>query len=329
MIAMRTCSDVSASQPMKLILDTDMGNDIDDAMALAVIHALADRAEVDLLAVTVCKDNPWAAVYVDVVNRFYGRPSVPIGMVRDGKTRDEGCYVRDVAARKVDGEFVYPRSLKSSADAPEAVGLLRRTLAAQPDGSVVLVSIGFMTNLARLLDSVPDKDSQLSGKELVKQKVRLYVMMAGAFGPSAGPEYNVDIDAEAARKVYEGWPTPIVASGYEIGDSIHYPAESIEHDFGYVKDHPIAEGYRAYVQMPCDRPTFDLTAALYAIRPDRGYFGLSPQGRITLDDKNVTHFTPDAAGAHRIMTVTPAQIARVREAFLWMVSAPPCRRSSH
>ena len=264
--------------------------------------------------------------YVDLVNRFYGRPNLPIGMVRNGKTPEDGNFIRAVAERKVGGKFVYPRNLKSGADAPEAVGLLRRTLAAQPDGSVVIVSVGFMTNLARLLDSLPDKDSPLNGMDLVKHKVRLYVMMAGAYEPSAGAEYNVYIDADASRKVFEQWPAPIVASGYEIGVAIPYPAQSIEKDFGYVANHPIAEAYRVFDKMPYDRPTWDLTAVLYAIRPDRGYFGLSPQGRITLDDKNVTHFTPDESGKHRILSVTPEQIIRVREALTWLASAPPKRK---
>jgi len=311
------------SKAAKLIFDTDIGNDIDDALALAMIHTLADRAEVELLAVTVSKDNPWAAVYVDLVNRFYGYPGIPIGTVRNGKTPDDGNYVRTVAERKVGGRFVYPRTLKSGADAPSAVGVLRRALAGQADGSVVIVSVGFMTNLALLLDSSPDGDSPLDGMELVKKKVKLYVPMAGAFGPNAEPEYNVFIDIDAARTVLKRWPTPIIASGFEIGVAILYPAESIEKDYGYVANHPIAEAYRAWGTMPYDRPTWDLTAVLYAIRPDRGYFGLSPSGKIALDSKNVTRFTPDEGGMHRFLTVTPEQIIRVREACTLLASSPP------
>ncbi|MBP6964541.1 MAG: nucleoside hydrolase [Armatimonadetes bacterium] len=319
------CCEGAAGAPVKMIFDTDIGNDIDDALALAMIHTLADRGEVELLAVTVSKDNPWAGVYVDVVNRFYGRPRTPIGTVRDGKTPDDG-YARVVAERRDGKAFAYPRRLGSGADAPEAVSLLRKTLAAQPDGSVVIVSVGFMTNLARLLDSKPDKASPLTGMELVKAKVREYVMMAGAFGPDPGGEYNVVQDAESARRVFERWPTPIAASGFEIGAAILYPAESIEKDYGWVKNHPVAEAYRAYMKMPYDRPTWDLTAVLYAVRPDRGYFGVSPNGRITMDEKNVTRFTADEKGRHRYLTVTPDQITRVREACVFLASAPPTKR---
>ncbi len=314
----------TCERPVSLILDTDIGNDIDDALALAMIHDLEDRGEAKLLAVTVCKDNPWAAVYVDVVNHFYGRPDIPIGVVRNGKTPDDG-YVRTVAERKVNGKFVYPRKLKSGADAPEAVGLLRKTLAAQPDGSVVIVSIGFMTNLARLLASGPDDASSLSGTDLVKRKVRLYCMMAGAFNPNADPEYNVFIDADAAREVLGHWPTPIIATGYEVGLAITYPASSIEKDFGYVKNHPIVEAYRAFGQMPYDRPCWDLTAVMYAVRSDSGYFGLSQSGAVMLDPSNVTKFAENSSGKHRYLTVTPEQVTRLREAFTLLVSSPPRR----
>ncbi len=315
-------ADGRSDRPVKLIFDTDIGNDIDDALALAMLHNFVDRGEVDLLGVTLSKDNPWAAVYVDVVNRFYGHPNIPIGAVRNGKTPEDG-YVGAVASRKDNGRFVYPRSLKSGADAPEAVTLLRKLLAAQPDHSVTLVSVGFMTNMARLLDSKADSISPLTGEELARNKIKLYVMMAGAFSESPKPEYNVILDADAARAVFAKWPTPIIASGFEIGEQIHYPASSIESDFGYVRNHPVAEAYRAYAKMPYDRPTWDLTAVLYAVRPDMGYFGVSSPGRVELDEKNITRFTADESGSRRYLTVSPEQIARVREAFTWIVSSPP------
>ena len=64
-----------------------MGNDIDDALALAMIHALESKGEARLLAVTLTKDNRWAGPYVDLVNTFYGRGSIPVGVVRPGPAR--------------------------------------------------------------------------------------------------------------------------------------------------------------------------------------------------------------------------------------------------
>ena len=73
-------ADAPIARPVKLIFDTDMGNDIDDALALGVIHALQSRGECELLAVTLSKDNDFAGPFVDLVNTFYGRGNIPIGV---------------------------------------------------------------------------------------------------------------------------------------------------------------------------------------------------------------------------------------------------------
>src|ERR1035437_6759493 len=174
------------AQAVPVIFDTDMGNDVDDALALAMLHALESRGECRLLGVTVTKDNPWAAVYVDLVNTFYGRGQIPVGMVKGSGVTPESSRMIQVPAerRRVDGTLVYPRRLASGAEAVEAVALLRRLLAAEKDGSVVIVQVGFSTNLARLLDTPADL-------ELVGRKVRLLSVMAGNFAQPK-PEFNVD-----------------------------------------------------------------------------------------------------------------------------------------
>ena len=317
----------TASAPVRLIFDTDIGNDVDDAMALAVIHALADRAECQLLAVTVTKDNPYAARMVSLLNTFYGRPEVPIGVVRGGKTPDDGRYLRQVVTAQEEGKPRYPHPLTDAQTAPEATQLLRRILAAQPDGSVVIVQVGFSTNLARLLDSGPDEVSPLNGTALVEKKVRLLSVMAGAFSEDLQKrrhrEYNVVTDVPSAKKVFSVWPTPIVASGFEIGRAIQYPAVSIRQDYRYVRHHPVAEAYRYYRGLDHDQPTFDLTSVLYAVRPEREYFGLSPAGWIRVEDDGFTRFEPDPNGRHRYLLVNPQQVLRVREAFCFLCSEPP------
>ncbi|MEM9660651.1 MAG: hypothetical protein AAF961_19975, partial [Planctomycetota bacterium] len=66
-----------ADSPIPLIFDTDIGNDVDDVLALGVIHALQSRGECELLAVTITKDHPLAASFVEAVNTFYRRGDVP------------------------------------------------------------------------------------------------------------------------------------------------------------------------------------------------------------------------------------------------------------
>jgi inosine-uridine nucleoside N-ribohydrolase len=288
-----------------------MGNDVDDALALAMLHALASRGEVKLLAVTVSKDNPWAAEYVRMVDEYYGRGAIPVGIVHDGKTPEDGLYVRQVC------ELHGRRPDKAAVS--DAVELLRKTLAAEPDGAVTLIQVGFSTNLARLLESAPDRDSNLTGMELVKKKVRLLTVMAGNFA-AAKPEYNVMTDVPAASKLFATWPTHIYFSGFEVGEAILYPAASIEHDFP--AGNPVAEAYRVYQKMPYDRPTWDLTTVLFDVRPDRGYFDLSPPGNVAVASDGSTSFQPSAEGKRYFLSVNPMQAARVREACVWLASQP-------
>jgi inosine-uridine nucleoside N-ribohydrolase len=214
--------------------------------------------------------------------------------------------------RKADGSYVYPHRLTDGANAPDAVAVLRSALAGQKDGSVVMVMVGFSTNLARLLSADP---------ELVKRKVRLLCAMAGAF-PTGDPEYNVKTDIPAARQVFRDWPSPMVFSGFEIGRAMLFPAISIEHDFSWVANHPVAEAYRNYMPMPYDRPTWDLTAVLYAVRPDRGYFLLSEPGTVNVDDQGRTVFTASPEGKRRYLILSEQQRARTLEALILLASQP-------
>lgn len=311
-------------EPVQLIFDTDMGNDIDDALALGVIHALQSRGECQLLAVTVSKDNEFAGPFCDLINTFYGRGKIPVGVVRKGATPEDSRYIKEPYLAEDGGKLRYPHALRSGKDAPEATGLLRQVLSQQPDKSVVMVVVGFSTNVSRLLDSPADQHSPLTGRELVAAKCELLSMMAGNFAAKGREkEYNVYVDADAAKNVFANWPTPLVTSGFEIGSAIKFPSTSIENDFRYVKHHPLREAYELYQKMPYDRETWDLTSVLYAVRPDRGYFGVSALGTIEVDAQQVTQFTPGAAGRHRYLTVSPEQVVRVREALVQLASQPP------
>ena len=310
------------AQPVPIIFDTDMGNDVDDAVALAILHSLESRHEARILAVTITKDNPEAAPYVDLVNTFYGRGGIPIGVVKNGKTPEPSKMIHvPVTARGGNGQWLYPRHAVSGSELPDAVVVLRRTLAAAEDASVVIVQVGFSTNLARLLDSPADAISPLTGRDLAARKVRLLSAMAGQF-PTGKAEYNVRIDIPSARKVFSEWPTAIVASGFEIGLSMKMPSASVERDMAWTRHHPVADAYRAYAKMPYDRPTWDPTAALYAVRPDHDYFGLSEPGRIVVQDDGRTTFEAAPGGKHSYLTVSETQKARALEAMVQLATQP-------
>ena len=309
--------------PAKIIFDTDIGNDVDDVLALAVLHALQSRGECELLAVTITKPDELAGPFVDAINTFYGRPNIPIGFTRANLTNDPSKFL-GLAEKQDDGTPRYPHHLQRSSDAPAATRLLRQILAGQADGSVVMVQVGYFSNFAALLDTPADDVSPLTGLELVRRKVKLLSVMAGSFkSEKPGLEFNVVKDLPAAKRLVKEWPTPIVWSGFEIGVAVPFPAISIERDFSYVPHHPVAEAYRLYMPPPHERPTWDLTSALYAVRPDRQYFGLSQPGRVAMEENGLTRFQPDPEGRDRFLTLNEIQIARVKEALVELASEPP------
>ncbi|MDG2220158.1 MAG: nucleoside hydrolase [Rubripirellula sp.] len=313
--------------PVPLIFDTDIGNDCDDVLAMGVIHSLQSRGECELIAVTITKDHDLAAPFTDVVNTFYGRGDIPIGVCRSGITNQKGKF--NVLAENSDD---YPHDLKSGKDVPDAVAVLRKALASQPDGRVVIAQVGFSTNLANLLKSAPDEFSPLNGEQLVRKKVRLLSLMAGAFAQIAGEngqlydhrEYNIIKDIPSAKTLCADWPTDVVWSGFEIGKNLTYPHQSILKDYNYVDHHPLSEAYTLYNPPPHDRPTWDLTSVLHAIRPDRNYFDLSPPGDVTVADDGLTTFTVGKTGRDRHLILRDEQKGRATEALVQLSSQPPC-----
>ncbi len=314
------------AEPIKLIFDTDMGNDVDDLMALNMIHALQRRGTVELLAVTVTKDHSQAAPFVDAVNTFYGYPDIPIGVVKGGVTPEPGKFNLLADAKNDDGTLRYPHDLLSGNDAPEAVGLLRKILAAQPDKSVTLVQVGFFTNFKRLLDSKPDDHSPLNGRDLIEKKVKLLALMAGAFQTvnwcTRHLEYNVKMDIPAAQALAKTWPTPRIWCGFEIGVAAPFPHQAIVNDLNYVTHHPLKEAYTLYQPPPHDRPTWDPATLLYAVYPDRGYFSLSPHGTVTVEADGATVYI-SSKGPDRFLLASPEQAARIKEAITQLSIVPP------
>lgn len=317
-----------AGEAVKVIFDTDVGNDVDDVMALAELHALETRGKCELLGVTITKPDELAGPFVSAMDTFYGRPEIPIGFTHARLPNIPSKFL-SLAEIKDGGKLRYPHALARSSDAPAATRLLRELLSREPDHSVVIIQVGYFSNLAALLDTPADDVSPLTGLELIRQKVKFVSVMAGSFKPIDGDgryhEFNVMQDLPASKKVAAEWPTPMIWSGFEIGIAVPFPAISIEQDFSYVAHHPVPEAYCLYLPPPHERPTWDLTAALYAVFPDRGYFGLSEPGRVTVEADGFTDFKPSPNGRDCYLTLDAVQAARVREAFVELVSEPPKR----
>ena len=319
----------AAEAPLAVIMETDLGNDVDDALALDLLYKYMDAGKIRLLAVNLNKNGDAPAEYADILNTWYGYPDIPIGIIRDGADCETDAAVNYAKAvvdlKDADGNPLFARSHPGYADYPEAVTLYRKLLAAEPDASVVIASVGFSTNLIRLLETPADDISPLNGKELVAKKVKLLVTMAGCMDNPKTHEYNVVKDIPAAKVIFEQWPTPVVTSPFEVGVQIRYPATSIENDFAWAGPHPVVEAYKAYLPMPYDRPTWDPTAVLYAVEGG-DWFTVSPAGRIEVTEEGSTLFTEDPAGDRRYLAVTPEQGEAILNHFVEVITSQPKSR---
>lgn len=237
-----------------------------------------------MLGITISKCNPYSLEYIDAYCRFNDKYDIPLGYAYNGMNTDDGHYLRQTLDTIIDNnKILHPkRSLKDHI--LEGYKLLRKLLAEQEDHSVVFIALGPETNLARLLISEADEYSELDGKALVAQKVKLLSVMGGLYGNEFDfPEWNIVNDLNAAQITFKEWPTPIIASGWELGNKIRYPHQSILNDFVGSYKHPLCVSYKIYQEMPYDRETWDLTSVLQAIEPGNNYFNLSEKGTITID----------------------------------------------
>ncbi|MBQ5622519.1 MAG: nucleoside hydrolase [Alistipes sp.] len=312
-------------KPQSIIFETDMGNDIDDALALDILFKNMDQGNIKLLGVGVHKNNPYSAEYIDIMRHWYGYKKTPIG-VNTACVTDMDCVdycTKTCLMKDEDGNPLFKRSKNPKYE--EAVEMYRRILSKQPDKSVVIVTVGFSTTIAQLLQSQPDKYSKLSGMELVKQKVSWFSVMAGDMDRPTYAEYNVWNDLEAAKYFFDNSPCPIVLTPFTIGLQIEYPASSIEKDFNWEEPNPMAVAYKHYDKMPYDRPTWDVTAAYYACHPDHKCFTLNGPVDVKVVGKGQTPKTPNPNGNFRYLTATPEQQKQILDYFIRTLSTKPLR----
>lgn len=221
-----------------VILDTDIGNSLDDLLALDILHHYCREGKINLLAVMVNNDVPLAPQATDVFNTWYGAGQTPIGMVTNG-VKDSHIW-EDYAPLLCNCES-YKRTISDYSTLPDAVALYRKILAKADDKSVTILSIGFLTNISRILESRPDEYSSLTGIDLVKKKVRSVVAMCGSQNEA---EYNVSYDISSARNVFGKLPVSMSIIPGETRMPV-LSEEIFEHT-AWADLHPVALAYTTH-----------------------------------------------------------------------------------
>ncbi|MES1220480.1 MAG: nucleoside hydrolase [Bacteroidota bacterium] len=311
-ILLFSCSICAAQkhQPVPIIFDTDIAPDYDDVGATALLHAFEDMGEAKLLATISCNAFETTAPTLSVLNTYFNRPGIPIGITK--KTLpNKDCsqqWAQAIVAK-------YPHALKSNEEAMDAVKLYRKILSAQPDKSVTIVSVGFFTNLAGLLNSTADEYSTLNGNDLVIKKVKQLVSMAARIGKDGktGSEFNVVIDAAASQKVFNDWPTPVTISGFEIGEKILTGIRLINNET--IQNSPVKDAFQIALSKDKNtvgRNSWDETAVLVAVRGMEPYFSYRKLNfEIKDDGQNV--LIPGEKFTYLTFKQTPEEIGKVIE----------------
>ncbi len=292
-------------EPPIVVFDTDMGPDIDDALALAMLHAYASEGQIELGAVTISRNGVWGARFSDALNTFYGRPDIPIGMY-SGSTGNNSDIYSVIASD-------YPYALEEPVE--EGYRIHRQVLASAiaDQRPVVFIQVGFSGNVARLLESGPDDISDLTGLELVTDGAASLSIMAGNFSSSSA-EFNIANDLPAAQVLFASWPRPMTVSGWHVGGHLLYPYSAITEHLD--ASHPVRAAYEFQdLSWHEDAPPYynmrswDLTSVLEALDTDEDYFARSEPGTVTLDGGGVTTFEANAGGQHRVLTPSTAYSA--------------------
>src|SRR4029434_8757615 len=220
-----------------ILFDSDMGRNIDAALALSMLYGLG-RGRV--IGVAVSSSSLDAAAFCDVLARYYSAGgALPIGLSEDGPKLDDSPMLREpFSMRNPDGQPVFRSTIRSVLDTADPPVLFRNALLTQQDKQAIAVLAGPATNLARTL--------ALNGaREIIAAKVQLLVVAAGAFeGTVADPRFQMDVPS--AQKVMREWPSPIVAVGIEAANAVPYPDQSIESEMSATPNHPAVVAYRAY-----------------------------------------------------------------------------------
>ena len=288
------------NEPVPIIFDSDMGPDYDDVGAITLLHALADSGQAKILATIASTKYDGVACVMNVFNIYFNRADIPVAVPKgNALTLKDWQHWTDTLIAK------YPHKVKTNDDVPGATGLYRKILSKQPDHSVTIVTVGFLTNLSNLLLSKADNYSSLDGKELVKQKVRHLVCMAGRF-PS-GSEFNVNRDAPASQNVFSNWPTDILFSGFEIGQKIKVGLPLIHNNA--IQNSPVKDVFRISIPMAAEdsagRMSWDETAVLVAIKGYEPFYHLEYGRMQVAADGSNSWSTEGKQHAHLVESVSP------------------------
>ena len=293
---------------IQIILDTDLGMDCDDAGALLILLRLMEAQKCALLAITHCTSNPYGAMAIDAIDRYYGY-DLPVGTLKSPGFLSDGFRYSEVIANEFPHGDKYPGALSV------LIAALERA-----EAGVTVAAIGPLINIADLVNDP-------RGLELLREKRARLAVMGGFFNrahpaaKSMNAEWNFEMHPAAARDVLRLWPGEIVLAPFEAGATVLTGNR--------LRENPKSPVFRAYEVFSrvnkthtCGeilRSSWDPICVYYAVLGENGLFSLSERGIVSVEaNSGASFFTGDPGGRHRYIINAAPDIEIVAGLEHWM-----------
>ena len=280
--------------PTKVLFDTDIGTDIDDAVCLAYLLA---QPACELLGITTVSGEPTKrAMLASALCRAAGK-DIPIF---PGTEEPLLIEQRQPRAQQADalGDWPHEESFPQGA----AVEFLRQTVRAHP-GEITLLAVGPLTNIGLLFRADPEIPRLLKG----------LVLMCGQFfgrGVGRGPvEWNASCDPHAAAIVYRSTVASHRSHGLDVTRQVRMSAKEVRARFRAPLLRPVAAFAEVFFQRR-EEITFHDPLAATTIFDDNICTFATGNVQVELESRQLSGFmhwqANDAAGRHQVADTVDA-----------------------
>lgn len=287
------------ASPVSIIVDTDIGEDVGDMDACSVAVRLQQLGYVQLLGGVVTTNLTYGAAVLHTLFAYSGMELTQIGAYQSGISSNGGAINDTYASGTTTALGLV--SLASRTTFAESATKYRQLLSRAADGSVTIVSHGFLTSLSNLLQTSADVIDGRTGLQLVTAKVSKLVIMGGHF-PSGSDGWNIVHDITSAQYVVAHWPStvPMYWTGDEVGTTV-IAGSGIN---ALSSSNPLKDAHARWGGET--RAAWDEIAVIYGAVGANGYFTDSGDGTVTINGSGATSWASSPqAGQHYLIKARP------------------------
>lgn len=295
----------------KIIIDTDLGFDCDDAGALSVANKLKNESKIDILAVTHSVNKKIGCDAIKLINDYYENPAILVGVAERYALNVDEFYEEFYA------KFHYAESFPGWGEKPTFYKILNslnlekyktevyrsakevivEALEKNEEKSVTVLCIGQANNVADVLSE---------NFALFYQKVKRVVIMCGNFNDYEYEyrlgdmywkgEFNVILDVKSMQRLFANKDLPVYVLDFNQGfDVLSGEGLSMQ------KDNPVKTAYYIHGNgVKFNLPSWDIMALMFASGKFDDMFSLSEKGLVSVDDNGKTVFSL-GIGGHRLI----------------------------